>query len=170
MPRPYLIVEKPIMTPYVCIQCGLGGPPREWFVDLGFAVDHYFDVNTQAVYLCNECYHNMSLDIGRLLIKFRADHEKWESGEAPSYSWLENQVQKRNDDVRESESGEQNSGTGEAQQLDATTPVGTDRDDQDSEPDDSEPESSDSGDADSTDDSDPDEQSGLKVTFGEHNS
>ena len=162
MPRPYLIVERPIMTPYVCIQCGLGGPPREWFVDLGFAVDHYFDVNTQAVYLCNVCYHNMSLDIGRLLLKFRAEHEKWESGERPSYSWIEGQL----NDIREPESGEQDPGTGEDQSVDAGTLAGANGNDQDTEPDDSEPEPTDSGDADTVDDSDPDEQSGLTVQFG----
>jgi hypothetical protein len=163
MPRPYFIVEKPIMAPYVCIQCGVGGPPREWFVDLGFAVDHYFDVNTQAVYLCNECYHAMTLDIGRLLLQFRKDHERWDSGEQPTYNWLKDQL----DDVRESQSGEQDLGTGEDQQLDAATTVGTDGNDQDPEPDDPEPESSDSGDADSTDDSDSNEFTPIgRITFG----
>jgi len=160
MPRPYQIYQKPIMVPYVCIQCGVGGPPREWFVDLGFAVDHYFDVNTQAVYLCNECYHSMTLDISRLLQQFRMEHEKWDSGEKPTYSWME-----KNYDIREPVPTGQVSGDAESEQFDATVASGSDRDDQDAEPNDPEPESSDSGDADSIDDSDSD-ATGFRVTFG----
>jgi hypothetical protein len=160
MGRPYQIFEKPIMIPYVCIQCGVGAGQREWFLDLGFAIDHYFDTDNIAVYLCNECYHGMTLEVGRLLQKFRIDHEKWDSAEKPSYSWMEAQL-----DVRESKSVGQDSGVAEDQRVDATTTPSTDRDDQDSESNNPEPESSDSGDAESTDDSDPDAK-GIQIRFG----
>jgi len=161
MPRPYIIMEKPVMTPYVCIQCGLGAGAREWFVDLGFTVDQYFDVNNQAIYLCNECYNAMTLDIGRLVRTFRRDHEKFSVTETPTYTWMEQQ-----NDVRESESGDKDSGVADDEFINATDDPSTSGDNQDTEPDDSEPESTDSGDANSTDDSDSDESTGFTVKFG----
>ena len=160
MGRPYQVLEKPVMIPYVCIQCGVGAGQRDWFVDLGFTIDHYFDVDNMAIYLCNECYHGMTLEVGKLLQKFRLDHEKWDSEEPPSYTWME-----EHRDVRESESGIQDNGTPRDESFDAATVTGANRDDQDSEPDDSESESSDSGDADSVDDSDPDAK-GIQIRFG----
>ena len=162
MARPYQVMQRPIFTPYVCIQCGVGEGRREWFVDLGLPIDQYFNMDNHAIYLCNECYNGMTLDIGRLIVQFRHDHEKWEGGETITYTLFK----ESQDDVRESESGEQNSGVGEDQLVDATTTSSSDRDDQDTEPNDSEPEPTDSGDAESVDDSDSDESTNLSVKFG----
>lgn len=158
------IYERPIFYPYVCIRCGVNGPPREWFVDLNFSIDHYFNTDNHAVYLCNECYMNTTQDISKLIQSFRKEHEKWESDEEPTYNWLE-----RNNDVRESESSGSDSGIDESESFDAAASRSADRNDQDPESDNPEPESTDSGDADSTDDSGSDGsgESGLSgIAFG----
>jgi hypothetical protein len=156
------------MTPYVCIQCGVGAGGREWFVDLGFSIDHYFDTANNAVYLCNECYHGMTLDVGRLLINFRKDHEKWNSGEAPTYSWMEEHYSKKEveGDVREPQSIGSDSGVAEDQPIPTGISDGSDRNNQDTESDDSKSESTDSGDAVATDDSDSDATALGVITFG----
>ena len=165
MVRPITLHEKPVFVPYVCIQCGLGEGRREWFLDLGFAIDHYFDTNNQAIYLCNECYNNLTLEVGRLVSVFRKDHEKWE-GEEPTYHWFEGQEL---NDIREPESGIQNTGNDGTPEESTGAIASSDRNDQDTEPNDSEPESTDSGDADTIDDSDSDESDGKAFTafFGE---
>lgn len=165
MPRPLTIHEKPVFVPYVCIQCGLGEGRREWFVDLGFAIDAYFDTNNQAIYLCNECFNNMTLEVGRLLQVFRKDHEKWE-GEEPTYHWFEGQEL---NDIRESESVGSTGGIEGTPEDSTGVDSSSDGNDQDTEPNDSEPESTDSGDANSVDDSDSDESARKTITasFGE---
>lgn len=162
MVRPVTLHEKPIFVPYVCIQCGLGEGRRDWFVDLGFAIDHYFDTNNQAIYLCSECFNNLTLEVSRLVLIFRKEHEKWE-GEEPTYNWMDN------NDVRESESGKPVFGSeGNPEEPTGVDPS-SDGNDQDSEPDDSEPELTDSGYADTVDDSDTDESDRKTFTafFGE---
>lgn len=153
MVRPVTIHEKPIFVPYVCIQCGLGDKPREWFVDLGFAIDHYFQTDNAAVYLCNECYFNITDSVGKLLNTYRQDHARWSGEETvtPSYAWMEG-----TNDIRESESGPDSVPPGYVE-IPTGTDSSSDGNDQDSESDDSEPESPDSGDADTIDDSDTDE-------------
>lgn len=167
MVRPITIHEKPIFVPYVCIQCGLSGPPREWFVDLGFAVDHYFQTDNAAVYLCNECYFNLTDSVSKLLFTFRQEHARWSGDDAvaPSYAWTESGTS----DIREPESnGSDTIPDGNTEEPTGAT-SSTDGNDQDTESDDSEPESSDSGDADSVDDSDTDESDRKIFTsfFGE---
>ena len=162
MVRPVTIHEKPIFVPYVCIQCGLGGPPRDWFVDLGFAIDHYFQADNAAVYLCNECYFNITDSVGRLLYQFRQDHIKWSGEEsvAPSYAWEESGNVGR-------ESTEPDTVPPGYAEIPTGTDTGTDGNDQDTESDDSEPESPDSGDADSADDSSTDDTDEGDERIGE---
>ncbi len=160
MVRPYTIQDKPSMVPYTCIRCGVGQGRREWFVDLGWAIDHYFDTGNQAIYLCNECFGDMTVTVGRLVQTFRKDHEKWNSEQEPTYEWAGVH------DVRESESGESDSGVAGNQLVASTTGSSSDRDDQDSEPDNSESEQPDSGDANATDDGSSDGTGPLKISFG----
>lgn len=162
VPRPYLVLQNPVFPPYVCIQCGVGQGRREWFVDLGFTIDQYFDVDNKAIYLCNECYNGMLSDVGQLLLKFRQEHERWEGAETPTYSTYERMMK---NDRPESESGQQDSGTTGNQQQSTTVTSGTDGNDQDTESDNPEPESTDSGNAISIDDSNPDESTGFSVKF-----
>lgn len=158
MARPYNVMQNPVFPPYVCIQCGVGSGRREWFIDLGFTVDQYFDVDNYAIYLCNECYNAMTRDVSILLQRFRQSHERWDGGESPSYSWLESK------NVR---SREQSSGINVGAGSYATTTLSSDRNDQDTESNDTEPESANSGNADSIDDSNSNESAGLKVVpFG----
>ncbi|MET0787530.1 MAG: hypothetical protein ABWY25_12595 [Paenisporosarcina sp.] len=163
MVRPITIHEKPNFIPFVCIQCGVGEGRREWFLDLGFAIDHYFDVDNQAIYLCNECYSNLTTTVSRLLMDFRKEHAKWVGSEKPTYNWIEDH------DVRESEPIGPDAVPPGYVDLNEGTDTGTDGNDQDPEPDDSEPESPDSGDADTIDDSDTDESDRQAFTafFGD---
>ena len=173
MVRPLTIHEKPIFVPYVCIQCGLGEGRREWFLDLGFAIDNYFSVDNQAIYLCNECYNDMTLTVGRLIQTFRQDHEKWNSEEIPTYSWandnMEVEEEVNSSDVRESEPIGPDAVPPGYVDLNEGTDSSTDGNDQDSESDDPEPELTDSGDAESIDDSDTDESDRQTFTafFGD---
>lgn len=153
MAKPFVVMEKPIFIPYVCIQCGVGDGRREWYVDLGFSIDHFLDTDSVAVYLCNECYVSMTMDVGRLISQFRKEHEKWQGAE-PTYEWA-----RQHDDRRFESTGS----------IEGSTSVdsGTDGNDQDAESNDSESESSDSGDANPVDDSNPDEsEGGISIKFG----
>lgn len=163
MVRPVTIHEKPIFVPYVCIQCGLGGPPRTWFVDLGFALDHYFNTGNTACYLCNECYSNMTDSVGRLLHQFLQDRAAWQGEVEPTYEWAEEH------DIREPESSGSISGNEGDTESSTGATSGSDGNDQDTESNDSESEPTDSGDANSTDDSSSTgsgQSSNLSASFG----
>lgn len=167
MVRPFVVLENPTFPPYVCIQCGVGHGRREWFVDLGLALDHYFNTDNAAVYLCNECYFDMVSEVGKLVQKFRKDHEKWNTEEEPSYDWIEKQDDERgrNSDQLISTTSGSEGATEEPTGVDSSS----NGNDQDTEPNNSEPEPTDSGDANSTDDSSSDGsgEPKLSITFGE---
>ena len=153
--RPITIHERPIFVPYVCIQCGLGGAPRTWFVDLGFAIDHYFNTGNNAIYLCNECYNNLTVSVGRVLQQFMKEREAWRGEEQPSYNWVEQH------DVREPESIGSDSGSEKSTEIPTGVDSSSDTDDSNTEHDDSESEQPDSSDASTIADS-----GELTITFG----
>lgn len=133
--RPVTIREKPNFHPYVCIVCGVGGPPREWFVDIGIDLDNHFNpVIDGTVFFCNECWNSVQVNVARQIQVWRTDREAWKAEDSvePTYRW-------------------ENSGRGIAQ---SSEPV--DGNDQSSEPDDTESEYPDSSNADTTDDDDAD--------------
>lgn len=135
--RPVTIMEKPTFHPYVCISCGLGGPPREWFVDIGIDLDAYFNpVLNGTVYFCNECWNSVHVNVSRQMQQWQKEHEAWSGIDSvePTYRW-------------------ENSGSRGT--SDSGEPL--DGNDQGAEPDDTESEYPDTSDADSTDDTSSDE-------------
>jgi hypothetical protein len=180
MPRTIVITEKPIYHPYACIQCGLNGPPREYFIDLGFV--HSVFIADFNIYLCNECWPNLSNAVSSEVSKWQVTHADWDSPEAvyPTYEWegtlnFEEVTSKGIDHVggeSGSVSGQQSTDTEQTSEgTTLTVPgfgEGDNRDNQDAEPNDSESEHPDSVDA--TTDDDPDDDAAKQVFsafFGE---
>jgi hypothetical protein len=169
--NPVTIYEKPPFPPHVCVCCGVGQAPRKWFVDLGITLDYYFNpVNDGAIYLCDECWENLRVQVERQITSYNFNNAEWDSPERlpATYSWKDKEQvapvgnnlspEQENDDVSRPESGNSTESSGPELDVGDGFDTGSEGDSSSSEPDDPESESD-----------DPDEQSKAAFTaiFGE---
>jgi hypothetical protein len=174
MARPVVISERPTYYPYSCVQCGLNGPPREYFIDLGFV--HQVFIPDFNLYLCNECWPSLATSVSNEITKWQMAHADWDSPEAvlPTYEWEE----KLKIETEETENDGPDA-AGESGQLSTDTEPTSDgtslsvaglstdnnRDDQDTEPDNPESEHPDDESSTTSDDSDDDAAKQVFTAF-----
>jgi hypothetical protein len=134
------VLDKPNFPPYVCVMCGAGNG-RAWYADLGIPLDNYFNpVNNGAVYICNECWDGMALEVAKQSQVLVLGHQPWEGRVEPTYDddeELETLTIKEGND----RSDVPDSSTAGDDPVDAGANQAPESDDDDSEPDDSDPES-----------------------------
>lgn len=85
-----IVLQKPNFTPYVCMVCGVGDDRRKWYADLQITgIEFYLNpVNDGAVYLCNECWESLAVDIAKQAQTFLFGMESWAEGQyvEPTYN------------------------------------------------------------------------------------
>ena len=106
--RPVTLYQKPPFPPYVCISCGVGEPPRKWFIDIGLSLDYHFNpVNDGTIFFCDECWNNVRVQTERCINNWVYENEAWDSPDrvAASFKWKDDLEKVTPNDVRGSESG-----------------------------------------------------------------
>jgi hypothetical protein len=140
--RPVFISERPNFIPYTCIVCGLGGPPRTYFIDLGFDIDaKYMAINDGGVYLCNECFRNKIDEAEMRIVEWTQEHDLTYRGEDrvdASYEWTKNldlstvEAQHGIGDFTKSDGNDQSaSGDDQESESDDSVSTGTSKDESD---------------------------------------
>ena len=96
--RPVTVMAKPTFNPYVCVNCGVGGPPRLWFIEFGINLDLYFNpVNEGNVYYCNECWEDLARQVAKNIQIFLHDTMPWTGNGfiRPTYQKKEELIESR---------------------------------------------------------------------------
>ena len=66
-----IVLQRPIIHPHVCICCSIGDERRDWYVDLGLALDNHFNpLYDGAIYYCNLCWDDLVRRVGIEVQKF----------------------------------------------------------------------------------------------------
>ena len=145
MARPVFIHDRPHLFPNICVVCGLSGPPRLYFVDLGLQIPAQFQViQDGALYFCNECYKNKTEEADRVIQAWEVDHDLTYKGSNRvdhSFEWkrnldlstLEVQIGRDNPDPDVSDS--EPDGNDQESEPDDPVPTGTSEDSDDDDPD-----------------------------------
>lgn len=141
------VLERPIFPPYQCLVCGVGNPnERKWFVDTQFNLDNLFNPqNHGSIYLCNECWDSLALDVAKTAQVFVLGQVPWEDGDyvTPTYDSTEELIT-------------DGPGTGTEPGVSDSESTGTDTDTVDDDPD------SEGGDSDTDADGNDDEADSVR--------